>query len=239
MNVSDESVQMESLVASSGLFDRWDWLYAFFRERLFANHADLIAGLMRARPSDPKCATFIELGCGPGFYSAQLARKFPHWKILGLDTSARLLERARRRVAMLGLSNCRFELADVTQLSGVSEHAAFILASRLFLVLRNRSESLNGIYNLLRPGGALLIAEPKENWRTELPLNCMKALDRFTIPRISRQTEETCRSVSYMELDNLLAGQRWSGIRRWTDKRYQYALCEKPSLNFREKEIAS
>lgn len=225
--MSEQSVESECPVETSSLFDRWHWLYAFFRERLFANHTDAIAELMQSRSHDGPGPTFVELGCGPGFYSAKLARRFPQWEIVGLDSSAKLLKRARRRVAQLGLKNCTFEMGDATRLTGSPERAGFVLASRLLLVLQARSESLNGIYNLLRPGGALLIAEPKENWRTGLPIHCMKALDRLTTVHPRRQEVEDNRTLTFEELDALLRGQAWWKIRRWSDSRYQYAFCEK------------
>jgi hypothetical protein len=101
----------------------------------------------------------------------------------------------------------------------------------LLLILQQRTESLHGIYNLLRPGGALLIAEPKESWRTELPLICMNTLDRLTMLDPARKRCEHTRTLSFEELDTLLTGQPWSKISRWQDSRYQYALCEKAALD--------
>jgi arsenite methyltransferase len=225
MNISCAPVEASAELTS--LFDRWHWMYAFFRERLFADHTNVIADLMQARSQDVACPTLFELGCGPGFYSSGLAKRFPQWKIVGLDRSTKLLDRARARIAHLGIANCTFEFCDATRLSAFPDRANFVLASRLLMVLPERAEALCGTFRLLAPGGALLIAEPKKGWRSEVPMRCMKILDRLTFSQSKMCLRECNSALTATELDALLAVQPWSSIRRWSDRRYHYALCEK------------
>ena len=88
------------------------------------------------------------------------------------------------------------------------------------------------MYKALKPGGALMIAEPLKGWRTEVPLGCMRVLDRVASPRCAgSQLHVSNRVLTHEELDGLLEAQPWSSRQRWADARYQYALCEKaPSV---------
>src|SRR5262245_6359071 len=69
--------------------------------------ADLAAE--RVRPSD----VVLDLGCGPGEITCELARRRPDAQFVGVDHSAVGLESAERLAARLGLTNIRFEVGDL------------------------------------------------------------------------------------------------------------------------------
>lgn len=45
----------------------------------------------------PRAETILDLGCGPGHWSARLARHYPAARVIGLDLAAAMLDEARRR----------------------------------------------------------------------------------------------------------------------------------------------
>src|SRR5262249_41418592 len=61
----------------------------------------------------PADARVVELGCGPGAFSARVLRRIPRGTLVGVDSSAGLLAQARS-----SLAGQPFEavLADVTEL---------------------------------------------------------------------------------------------------------------------------
>ena len=67
--------------------------------RRFADHA---------APLIPAAGTVLDLGCGPGEITCELARRHPHLSFLGVDHSAQAIRRAREHAARLGLANVRF-----------------------------------------------------------------------------------------------------------------------------------
>jgi SAM-dependent methyltransferase len=69
--------------------------------------ADLAASSIR--PAD----SVIDLGCGPGEITCELARRLPDSQFTGVDHSAEAVTRADRLAANLGLTNVRFELHDL------------------------------------------------------------------------------------------------------------------------------
>src|SRR6266436_10098364 len=83
--------------SADSLFERVAWLYAFCRERLFRDDTErMIATLWRNGGPLPG-TQLIELGCGPGFYSRRLAKRFQHISVIGVDRSENQLLWARQR----------------------------------------------------------------------------------------------------------------------------------------------
>ena len=62
--------------------------------RRFADHAEVLM---------PAAGAVLDIGCGPGEITCELARRHPHLSFLGIDHSARRSERATRNAARLGL----------------------------------------------------------------------------------------------------------------------------------------
>lgn len=56
----------------------------------------------------------LDLGCGPGEITCELARRHPAVRFTGVDHSAVAIARATATAARLGLENVRFEAADLT-----------------------------------------------------------------------------------------------------------------------------
>jgi len=222
---------VDDLCAGSpdSVFERFSWFYALCRERLFTDHTDDIAAVMMPILQQPCRPVLMEIGCGPGFYSSRLAKRFPQIEVIGLDPSGGLLARARRNAARHRLTNCRFVCARAQQLSGFPETADFIIASRLFLILRQRQSALETIYTALKPSGLLFIAEPLSPLRAAMPFACMRILQLFTSHRNSPAGFENSRVLDKSQFAHFVASQPWKHVRQWSDRRYQYALCEKPA----------
>jgi SAM-dependent methyltransferase len=82
------------------------------------NEAIFDASLERYRPAFLGAAAIsigdavLDIGCGTGESTRDAARLAAEGSALGVDLSARMLERARRRTAEEGLANCEFVQAD-------------------------------------------------------------------------------------------------------------------------------
>jgi trans-aconitate 2-methyltransferase len=85
---------------------RWDpQQYERFADERGRPFRDL---LDRVHATSPRCV--IDLGCGPGTLTTLLADKWPQARIIGIDSSAEMIERARS----LGDDRIVFELGDIT-----------------------------------------------------------------------------------------------------------------------------
>jgi SAM-dependent methyltransferase len=66
-----------------------------------------------AVPFVERASSVVDLGCGPGEISCELARRFPAVSFLGVDHSPIAIARARDHARTLSLENIRFEEADL------------------------------------------------------------------------------------------------------------------------------
>ncbi|MBA2270586.1 MAG: methyltransferase domain-containing protein [Chthoniobacterales bacterium] len=213
--------------ANDSLFDRFAWLYVFFREKVFRDDTDRIANALWPEGSPAPGAELLELGCGPGFYSCGLAARFPTISVLGVDCSAQQLTCAKRKALSLQLKNCVFERDNVLELTHGDESVDAVIAARLFTVLPNRERAIAEMFRVLRPGGRCVIAEPRYAFWASLPLFAMWVIASLTCVNNGYREPAKATVLAPSEFKRLFATQPWQRVSTWCDGRYQYALCEK------------
>jgi ubiquinone/menaquinone biosynthesis C-methylase UbiE len=109
--------------------------------------------------------TVLEPGPGMGFFTLPMARMAgPDGKIVVVDIQERMLAKLRRRAAKAGLA----ERIDARLISGesmgVGDMAGLVdLATAIHVVheLPDQGAFFNEVFDVLKPGGRLLIIEPK------------------------------------------------------------------------------
>lgn len=109
-------------------------------------------------------ACLLDVGCGTGEDAVALARRVgASGKVIGLDSSASLIEEARRRVTSEDLP-LTFQVGDVHQLEFADDHFDGCRADRLFMHIENRPQALAEMIRVTRPGGRVLVRDP--DWDT-------------------------------------------------------------------------
>lgn len=209
------------------LFERFAWLYVFFRERIFRDDINRIIRALWPTGEPAAQTRVLELGCGPGFYSCQIAARFPSVSVLGVDRSARQLACAQQKAQEQNLRNCSFETDNVLDLSHEDETFDALLAARLFTVLPDQKHAVSEMYRVLRPGGRCFIAEPRYAFWASLPLLAMWMLAGVTGMNNGCREPRKATVLSRGAFKDLLASQPWRQMKTWQVGRYQYALCEK------------
>jgi ubiquinone/menaquinone biosynthesis C-methylase UbiE len=121
----------------------------------------------RAHLEEPQAALFalappggqmLDIACGTGLVACQAARAVgPGGEVLGIDLSARMVERARHNAARLGLANARFERMDAEALA--CPDASFDLAYCGFglMYMPESERALGELRRVLRPGGRVAL----------------------------------------------------------------------------------
>lgn len=102
-----------------------------------------------------KQLTILEIGCGNGWFSAQLARN-PHWKIVGIDINKEELTQAKR---VFDKSNLEFIEADIH--SGIIKKSNFdiiVLASSA-QYFPSLEEMVKDVLQFLKTGAELHILD--------------------------------------------------------------------------------
>ncbi len=101
--------------------------------------------------------TLLDLGCGPGLVSVELAEWVgPEGQVVAADQSSRFLDALRQRAARRGLNNIRPVQAAVSELTLMAESLDGAYARWLFCFLPNPSEVIERIVPALKPGARLV-----------------------------------------------------------------------------------
>jgi arsenite methyltransferase len=212
---------------SESLFERFAWIYIFCREHVFRNDTPRIIKALWQDKTPPGQTRLLEIGCGPGFYSRKLARRFPEIEVAGIDNSKKQLEYARSQAAQCSLGNCKFVQGNVLDLAQPNNSFTNVIASRLFTVLPERERAVAEMFRVLRPGGKCLVAEPRFAFSASIPLMTMRVLARLNGYAGEYREPTRATALSAEEFRRLFRTQPWTRVQTWRVGRYQYALCEK------------
>jgi len=107
----------------------------------------------------------MDLACGSGQVTRQMAQRYPKTSILGVDASEELLKEAVRIKETSGISNLTFTRGDVYDLSAVArEQFDYVYVRLLFQHMHHPRKALTSIRQTLRPGGILCVVDVDDDW---------------------------------------------------------------------------
>ena len=217
----------EETSSSESIFEQCGWLYSFFREHLFRDHTTEIIRALFPNGEPAARSSILEVGCGPGYYARQLAKRFSAADVFGVDRSSWMVSSARSRAASARLCNCHFIVGAVESLSSCVNPVDSLISSRLFLVVPDPNVVLEEMFRVLKPGGRLFLAEPTADLKTRLPLAAMHLVASLSnlFPRKSMLRDATILSTN--DFRELVYSQPWSACRIEMHGDYQCATCEK------------
>jgi trans-aconitate 2-methyltransferase len=99
--------------------------------------------------------TVLDIGCGDGKVTAEIARRVPAGRIVGIDSSDDMIRMSRETFPPAAAANLTFELADARQLmyEGIFDVA---FSSATLHWVKDHAPVLQGVARALKPGGRLL-----------------------------------------------------------------------------------
>jgi trans-aconitate 2-methyltransferase len=122
--------------------------YADERGRPFA---DLVGRVFADNPAE-----VVDLGCGPGNLTATLLDRWPSATVLGIDSSAEMIEAAQP----LTSARLTFEVGDLREWSAPPESIDVIVTNATLQWIPEQLDLLPGFVRTLKPGGWLAIQIP-------------------------------------------------------------------------------
>ncbi len=98
----------------------------------------------------------LDIGCGDGKVTAEIAARLGHGAVVGIDNSPRMIALAQATYPRARWANLSFELADAADLPFAEEFDVVFSNATLHWVL-DHAPVLRGIRRSLRPGGTALL----------------------------------------------------------------------------------
>ncbi len=136
--------------------------------------------------------SIVDLGCGSGENTVELARRVPRGRAVGIDSSAAMIEAANKVLAgrrTRSSSRISFSIGDIARFGGKSQYSVVFSNAALQWVPGHR-EIFQNIFDSLTPGGRVVVQMPKNDQETaqvtilqlasEPPWNSM--LSAVTVP---------------------------------------------------------
>src|SRR6266851_1149227 len=118
-----------------------------------------------------RCASFVlphlrpgmrllDCGCGPGTVTSELAKAIAPGEAVGIDLEASQIDIARHHALELGMTNLKFDVADLLKLPYPDESFDAVFTHEVLVHLAFPIVALGEIYRVLRSGGMIAIREP-------------------------------------------------------------------------------
>jgi SAM-dependent methyltransferase len=159
----------------------------------------------------------LDVGCGPGFYCAELlAEVGAAGSVVGIDGSQAMLALAARRCA--GVENVEFHDADATSLPVADASVDRALCVQVLEYVADPAVALAEMHRVLRPGGRVVI------WDIDWATISLHSVEPIRTQRVLRAFDE---HLAHPSLPRTLAPQlRAAGFTDVEMEANAFASCE-------------
>ncbi|KAF2007414.1 methyltransferase UbiE [Amniculicola lignicola CBS 123094] len=102
----------------------------------------------------------LDVGCGPGTITTDLASRVPQGFVLGIDPSASVIEKAKKHAEEKGVTNVRFEVGDIFKMGGEGEDKWDVVhAHQVLQHLQDPLGAMKQMIKLTKPGGIIAVRD--------------------------------------------------------------------------------
>ncbi len=123
--------------------------------------------------------TVVDLGSGGGIDCFLAVRRVGSTgKVIGVDMTSSMIDRARENKAKLGVDNVEFRLGEIEHLPVADNTADVIISNCVINLSPDKNQVLREAYRVLAPGGRISISDIVT--RGELPQDIKNSLSAWT-----------------------------------------------------------
>jgi ubiquinone/menaquinone biosynthesis C-methylase UbiE len=177
-------------------------LEALYRTRDVLRRRQLVRDALQCAPEQ----RVIDVGCGPGFYAAELLEQVgPEGCVVGIDASAPMLAVAARRCE--GRGRAEFHEAPATALPVESGSFDRALSVQVLEYVADVPAALAEIHRVLRPGGRAVVWDvdwSTLSWYSSDPdrmARVLRAWDRHLVhPALPRTLTAALRAAGFADV---------------------------------------
>jgi arsenite methyltransferase len=121
----------------------------------------------------------VDIGSGSGFDSIVAGEQVgPQGRVVGVDMTEEMLDRARRTAADLGLDHVEFREGLAEQLPLADASADVVISNGVINLCADKETVFREIHRVLRPGGHLQFADIANG--NPVPVEAMRDVDLWT-----------------------------------------------------------
>lgn len=117
----------------------------------------------------PKDSVILDIGCGPGVISSELAKYASDGKVIGIDKNRLMIEECSNNEGYKNIANLSFREGDVLNLDVEENSVDFIYCRFLFQHLSDPLGAMRQMRRALKKGGKMCIIDVDDSWLTLLP----------------------------------------------------------------------
>lgn len=121
--------------------------------RTAANSAAYLVGALKPH------MRILDVGCGPGTITADLAALVPQGRVTGVDAAPGILDTARATAAERGLDNVEFAVADVHALDFPDDTFCVAHAHQVLQHVGDPVQALRELRRVVKPGGIVAVRD--------------------------------------------------------------------------------
>lgn len=168
----------------SKIYDATRWSFLFGRRRIIS-----LLPLPENRSS-----RVLDIGCGTGFNSAELARQYPQAEITAVDVSSSMVARARKRVAPYGQRvQVKHQPYGPGMVQDPERPDALLFSYSLTMINPHWADLIRQAKADLRPGGWIGVADFHDSrfgWFKRHMSNHHVRMDGHLLPVLQEEFEE-------------------------------------------------
>jgi SAM-dependent methyltransferase len=131
-------------------------------------------------------ARVLDIGCGPGTITVDLAARVPQGQVTGIDAAGDVLELARQEADRRGQANVRFETGNAYQLAFADAEFDVVHAHQVLQHLSDPAGALAEMRRVCRPGGLVAARDGDYGGMLWFPENPELAEWRALYQRVAR-----------------------------------------------------